>query len=86
MFRTISFASRALATAGAGVTLLFASASFAGDKTAKDLRSVILLQGHSCPAVSQYGKNGNNDYTVNCDNGAGYRVKADGGRVAVTKL
>ncbi|MBT6272608.1 MAG: hypothetical protein HOI95_00560 [Chromatiales bacterium] len=54
--------------------LLFSMPAVA-DSTAKDLRSVIVLQGNSCASVTGYDKNATNDYTVTCAGGESYRVR-----------
>ena len=53
---------------------------------AKDLTSVIALQGMSCGQVVSTREQGENDYLATCQDGSRYRVYVNAdGRVIVTK-
>jgi hypothetical protein len=67
------------------VPLLLAAAGQV--ETAKDLATVIMLQGKPCGAVTSYRKNAENKDNVVCRSGDRCRFKADKrGKVTVTKL
>jgi len=54
--------------------------------TAKDLTSVIALQGKPCGTVTSFEKLAENDYLVYCSSGDVYRVYVnEKGRVVVVK-
>ena len=73
-------------------TMLWVGPALAGDEAgsdvtvAKDLTSVIALQGMPCGQVVSTKEQGDNDYLATCQDGSRYRVfvNADG-RVVVTK-
>ena len=65
------------------VILLSQAVSF---DTAKDLSTVIALQGKPCGAVVSFEKLGKNDYLARCSAGDVYRVYINNtGRVVVVK-
>ncbi len=54
--------------------------------TAKDLTTVIALQGQPCGTVTSFEKLGENDYLAQCSSGDMYRVYVnEEGRVVVVK-
>ncbi len=61
--------------------------SLAGSvETAKDLTTVIALQGKPCGTVTKFEKLEENDYLAHCSSGDVYRVYVnDKGRVVVVK-
>ena len=65
------------------VVLLSQAGSF---DTAKDLTTVIALQGKPCGTVASFEKLKENDYLANCSSGDVYRVYvSEEGRVIVVK-
>ena len=65
------------------VILLSQAGSF---DTAKDLGTVITLQGKPCGTVASFEKLGESDYLAQCSSGDVYRVYVnDKGRVVVVK-
>ncbi len=65
------------------VLLLSQAGSF---NTAKDLSTVITLQGKPCGTVTSFEKLGDNDYLAQCSSGDVYRVYVNNkGRVIVVK-
>ena len=66
-------------------TVILASQAGSFD-TAKDLTTVIALQGKPCGKVTRFEKVEENDYLAHCSSGDVYRVYVnDKGRVVVAK-
>ncbi len=66
-------------------TVILASQAGSFD-TAKDLSTVIALQGKPCGTVTSFEKVEENDYLAHCSSGDVYRVYVnDKGRVVVVK-
>ncbi len=66
-------------------TVILVSQAGAFD-TAKDLTTVIALQGKPCGTVTSFEKVEENDYLAHCSSGDVYRVYVnDKGRVVVVK-
>lgn len=66
-------------------TVILVSQASAFD-TAKDLTTVIALQGEPCGTVTSFEKLKENDYLANCSTGDVYRIYVnEKGRVVVLK-
>ena len=56
------------------------------ERVARDLLTVITMDGHPCGRVVEMERHGDEDYTVSCSSGDRYRVRIVDGRVRIEKL